>query len=241
MARWRRLARAGNNLLACAVGGITTHGETLWTKPRFLAIHPLYKKVVTPGGTGGRYVVFDQDTMDAVFNVPPIPTVTKTVVSRPYIGTYTISYEVSVVRNGKWFLNWNDYDGYDGDDKDLCSCGRFPGSYIDPQSASASVELLIKEHQSEVVFNGNVPSWPARDREWISTMEVGANIDGTTWVNGSKSLREMFGMDDDGLAGCVGSVFPGHWAGGEQQGDVVTYEARDDADFPVGVDYQRSA
>lgn len=240
MARWRRLARARNKLLACAVGGTTTNGETLWTKPRFLAIHPLYEKVVTPGGTGGRYVVFDQDTMDAVFNVPPIPTVTKTVVSRPYTGKYTISYQVSVVRSGTWFLNWNDYDRYNGDNKDLCGCGRLPGSYIDPLGASAFVELLIKEHQSEVVFNGNVPSWPEHDREWKIAIEVGANIDGETWVSGASSLRDLSGLSNDELASFCASEFPGHWEGGEQQEDVVTYEARDDEDFPVGVDYQRS-
>ena len=44
MARWRRLARAGSKLLACAVGGTTTHGETLRSEPRYLAIHPLYEK-----------------------------------------------------------------------------------------------------------------------------------------------------------------------------------------------------
>ncbi len=52
-ARWRRLTREGGKLLVCAERSQSTHG-TIWSGPRFLAIHPTYKKVVIPGeGTQG--------------------------------------------------------------------------------------------------------------------------------------------------------------------------------------------
>lgn len=241
MGRWRRLARSGSKLLVCAQRGVTTHG-VFWTEPRYLAVHPLYDRVVTPVGPGGRYIVFDGDVMVAEYDFPDVPSVTKTVVSIPFTGTYTLRYDVEVIRRGKWFLNWNDYDRYDGDDKDLCSCGRAPGSYIDPKAGSAYVEIKITEHQSETVFNGPVPSWPGRDRQWKRTFEVSADIDGnkTCAIGDSRWLMDLTGLSQEELNSRVGSVFPAHWEGGESE-DVVTYEDRDDADFPVGVDYQRSA
>ncbi len=72
MGRWRRLTREGNKLLVCAEKTQSTHG-TLWSEPRFLAIHPKYKKIVTPNGGGYNVIIGDSASFSLEITSVPDP------------------------------------------------------------------------------------------------------------------------------------------------------------------------
>ena len=109
MSRWRRLTREGNKLLVCKERTQSTKGD-LWSKNLMLAIHPLYKKIVTPHPGGVSGVEIDDSAVFSFAPDTPKPetsTVYKQVwnglVDGRVSGTMNTTYKTEVVDSGTWY------------------------------------------------------------------------------------------------------------------------------------------
>ena len=248
MRRWRRLARRGNSLLMCAQRGNTTHGETLWSSERYLAVHPIYKKTTVVPGQAQEVEVGDVMEVDFIPTSPPDDIV------RLDDGVYqTISYSCEVIARGMWFrypsrfpdrfikevggapvFFPNGVSGLDG-------CGSVPEleNYTTPQSAEAGVLVRATTHYSAVDWPSGEHSDPVDAVEEV-IVRIGASMDGIWVIPGLPIQTDSWGsVLNDWMNGGV-ATFPGRVTS-EGTGDVVMYEEAEDKDFPVGVDYKRTA
>ncbi len=241
MARWRRLARAGGKLLACAVGGTTVHGETLWTEPRYLAIHPLYeKKPVVIHNEDLMYVrIGESMSFNPKFRRPSytveewdrtIVSVTREVVLSG--GLAPIDEKLPYHENG---LDIDDLNSH-GVSEDRYPSARktrytFSADFVyhavetrtDPWGHVTTNDGYGKNTTS-VVVDFNWDTGALEIYKWEPTAEE-IEIMGPLW--------DVYIIDDDATP-------PIRVERGEDVTEYV-YEAVNDEDFPVGVDYRKPA
>lgn len=243
MARWRRLARAGNKLLACAVGGETAHGDRLWTVPRFLAIHPIYKKTeVDIPNSDLAYVHYVEElTFSPRFRRPSYSqTDSSTGITR------SVSQEIIAV--GRLASDADDKLPYNGN-----------GLAIDDlNSHGVGVYRYPAAKQTRYVFNAGVvchavttetgpgrtprttESYFLRDTSVTMIFDWNTNsLERYVWEPTEAEIEIMgpywdVSVIDEG-------AYPNIWVEHGQNQTEYVYEEMDDEDFPVGVDYQRSA
>ena len=195
--------------------------------------------------------------MDVDF-VPTVPPAETRIVSTKLYGevfhaVQTISYSCTVLQRGTWFrypsrvperfykteagvsvFCPNGISGLDG-------CGSTPEfeNYITPIGAEAGVLVEAVTHYSGI-------DWPygryEPERETVERVivRIGASMK-TSWCypDMPDSRPAWATVKKDWENGGIAS-FPGRMVSVGTE-DGVVYEVRDDDDFPVGIDYQRTA
>lgn len=210
MGRWRRLTREGNKLLVCAEKTQSTHG-TLWSEPRFLAIHPKYKKVITPG-TGGYDVIVSGSSTSFSLEITSVPDPVDELRRKqvwdgfiPREATGMLHYETSaeVEDGGRWTRDGGTDGEYDSSGYSVQTASGSGGAYhFGVQTASESgtyhfangeiVPDIIESEAGKWVYLADDLDDSAREQRRTHAMSQWGYPSGNNWYYHSGNPKPTF-------------------------------------------------